>query len=89
MNVIAFWRTAIGAPSALLWCLALVIGLIAFGHVFLAGLYLGVSVLGVRLFRRFRMLSVALYNVFFASHIRGPLAENYASVSRSLEPAHG
>jgi len=89
MNVIAFWRTAIGAPSALLWCLVLVVGLIAFGHVFLAGLYLGVSVLGVRLSRRFRMLSVALYNSFFASHIRGPLAENYASVCRSLEPARG
>ena len=87
--MIAFWRTAIGAPCALLWCLALVTGLIAFGHVLLAGLYLGVSVLGVRLFRRFRMLSVALYNGFFASQVRGPIAENHASVCRSLAPAHG
>ena len=89
MNVIAFWRTAIGAPSALLWCLAVVIGLTALGHAILAGLYLGVSVLGVRLFRRFRMLSVAVYNAIFASRIREPLAEHCWSVSRSLEAGHG
>lgn len=85
LNVVAFWRTAIGVPAGLLWCLAIIALLLGFGHPWLAVAYLGVSLTGVRMYYRFRKLGVALHNHLRAEQIRQPLLAFHQTLLRVMQ----
>jgi hypothetical protein len=84
-NVIAFWRTLIAVPAALLWSLVVTGVLLARHHAGMGGLYLGLSAFGIRAFRSFRQLSVAVYNGLFAPGVRAPLRVLALELQQSLD----
>jgi 1-acyl-sn-glycerol-3-phosphate acyltransferase len=88
-NGIAFWRTIVGAPVALVWSLVVTGTLVALGHAGIACGYVGTSVLGTRAYRYFRQLSVAVYNGVFAPAVRAPLLSLSSELRRSLGGTYG
>lgn len=88
-NVIAFWRTIVGAPAAVVWSLVVTSTLVALGHAGIACGYVGTSVLGTRAYRYFRQLSVAVYNGVFARAVRAPLLALASELRRSLGGTYG
>lgn len=88
-NVIAFWRTIVGAPAAAVWSLVVTGTLVALGHVGIACGYVGAGVLGTRAYRYFRQLSVAVYNGVFARAVRSPLLALASELRRSLGGTYG
>jgi 1-acyl-sn-glycerol-3-phosphate acyltransferase len=87
LNVVAFWRAAVGIPAALLWCPAVTVVLSLYGHVGLAFAYLGLGFVGLRSYYRFRKLSIALHNRFRAPQLREPLLRFHHDLLCALD--HG
>jgi 1-acyl-sn-glycerol-3-phosphate acyltransferase len=88
-NVIAFWRAMVGAPAALVWSLVLTGTLVTLGHAGIAFGYVVTSVVGIRAYRYFRQLSVAVYNGVFARAVRAPLLALASELRRSLGGTYG
>lgn len=85
LNVVAFWRAAIGIPSGLLWCVATIVLLLCLGKIWVAVAYLGVTWAGISMFYRFRKLTVAVHNSICASQIRQSLLAFHQALLRTLQ----
>jgi len=72
-NVITFWRAAVGFPAALIWAIAMLIGLSRLSHG-VAFAYAAVSLAGVRAVRAAKLRLVGLYNACCAAPVRVPMA---------------
>lgn len=83
-NVVAFWRILVGAPIALLW--AGLLGGVLFANWGLPALalYAAISIAGLKLFHRFRKLSVAVFNSLFAPQLKQPLLAFRSQLLKSL-----
>lgn len=87
LNVVAFWRAAVGVPAGLLWGLAAMIVLLGLGHGGPALAYLTISLAGVRMHYRFRKLGVAVHNTLRARRLRAPLLAFHRTLLECL--GHG
>lgn len=83
-NVIAFWRTLVGPPVALLWAGLFGSALFATWGLPALSLYAATSIVGLKMFYRFRKLSVAVFNSLFAPHLKQPLLAFRSQLLRSL-----
>lgn len=72
-NVVALWRLLLGVPAALIWAPLVAAGLVWLAPWWSAPLYVGISVLGLRLWHRFRKLSVAAWNSFVCAPLKDRL----------------
>lgn len=85
LNVVAFWRALVGVPVTLLWTVSMIAALWLTGGPLAALGYIAVSALGLRLFYRFRKLSVAVFNSVFAAKIRQPLLAFRATLLKEVQ----
>lgn len=87
LNVVAFWRAAVGVPLGMLWFALAITVLLGFGHVAAALGYATITLVGVRMHYRFRKLGIALHNALRAARLREPLLAFHQSLLRVLD--HG
>jgi 1-acyl-sn-glycerol-3-phosphate acyltransferase len=84
-NVIAFWRAMVGIPAAALWTTAFgALLFFAWGWIALLA-YLVVGLAGLKMFYRFRKLSIALFNRLFAPELKRPLLDFQQALLRSFD----
>jgi hypothetical protein len=84
LNVVAFWRAAVGLPALSLWLLMVLPTLMTLGGAHYVLAYLGISIAGLRMTYRFRKLTVAVYNAFRAPHLKQPLLEFRTALLKSI-----
>lgn len=86
LNVVAFWRTMVGVPAAMVWVPLVTAASFAWNRP-AALAYVVISVLGIRLAYRFCKLSIAVFNSLMAPSIKAPLLALRTRLLASLTDA--
>lgn len=72
-NTIALWRLLVGFPCLLLWIISLLVAALWSQKLLLWLVYVAISALGVKFFRRFQKITVSLHNWGVLPELRQPL----------------
>ncbi len=83
-NVKSLWKLLIGVPVLALWSTACIVTLLALGKFILLAGYVGVTVIGLEFYYRFKKVSVAIHNAFRRPGLRKRALAFHQTVLRSL-----
>jgi hypothetical protein len=87
LNVVAFWRAAVGLPAGIIWALFLIVGSSLKFSPWFALCYLLLSAVGVKAVRPLKTRAVAVHNALLAARIEPPMRKLMRSVAEYLAHA--